>query len=60
MDTTPDATIEAAAKASPRSAQYGPVAEKVISSQPVKSFARQARREIGNQILRSPFGTRSR
>jgi len=36
------------------------VVEKVISSQPVKSFARQAGREIGNQILRSLFGTRSR
>jgi DNA helicase HerA-like ATPase len=34
--------------------------EKVISSQPVKSFARQAGREIGNQILRSIFGVRKR
>jgi len=36
------------------------VAEKVISSQPVKSFARQAGRELGNVILRSIFGTRKR
>jgi len=36
------------------------VVEKVIASQPVKSFARQAGREIGNQIPRSLFGTRSR
>ena len=36
------------------------VVEKVISSQPVKSFARQAGREIGNVILRSIFGTRRR
>jgi DNA helicase HerA-like ATPase len=36
------------------------VVEKVISSQPVKSFARQAGREIGNQILRSIFGVRKR
>ncbi|HZJ39382.1 MAG TPA: helicase HerA-like domain-containing protein, partial [Demequina sp.] len=36
------------------------VVEKVISSQPVKSFARQAGREIGQQILRSIFGTRRR
>lgn len=34
--------------------------EKVVSSQPVKSFARQAGREIGNVILRSLFGTRRR
>jgi len=112
MDPAPDATIEAAVEASPRSAQYGQlidresayellaakvaahdtavaeqaaaeaqakeestaahsgasqsrrpeksVVEKVISSQPVKSFARQAGREIGNQILRSLFGTRRR
>ncbi|NTV39475.1 MAG: DUF853 family protein, partial [Demequinaceae bacterium] len=114
MDPAPDATIEAAVKASPRSAKYATVVdresayellatrvaahdaevaeqaaaeaeakqesaaakkpsggsrptrqeksvvEKVISSQPVKSFARQAGREIGNQILRSIFGTRRR
>ncbi len=118
MDPAPDAVIEAAVTASPRSAQYGQVVdresayellaarvtahdtevaeqgaadakakdessvsrptgstssggsrsrrpeksvvEKVISSQPVKSFARQAGREIGNQILRSLFGTRRR
>jgi hypothetical protein len=114
MDPAPDVSIEAAVKASPRSAQYGQVVdresayemlaakvaahdtevaareaaeakaeeessaakttstsprstrreksvvEKVISSQPVKSFARQAGREIGNQILRSLFGTRRR
>ena len=114
MDPAPDATIDAAVKASPRSAKYGQVVdresayelltakvaahdkataeqeaaeakakeqsatakksspssrsrrqeksvvEKVITSQPVKSFARQAGREIGNQILRSIFGTRRR
>lgn len=112
MDPAPDASIEAAVKASPGSAKYATVidresayellaakvaahdtavadqaaaeaqakgestaahsggsqsrrpeksvVEKVISSQPVKSFARQAGREIGNQILRSLFGTTSR
>jgi hypothetical protein len=43
-----------------RKRQEKSVVEKVISSQPVKSFARQAGREIGNQILRSLFGTRKR
>jgi hypothetical protein len=36
------------------------VVEQVVTSQPVKTFARQAGRQIGNQILRSLFGTRSR
>lgn len=113
MEIAPEGTIEAAVKASPKSAQYGlvvdresayemlaarvavhdkevadqeaadaeapqesssghttsgsgsgrrekSIVEKVISSQPVKSFARQAGRELGNVILRSIFGTRGR
>ncbi|MCB2412441.1 DUF853 domain-containing protein [Demequina sp. TTPB684] len=36
------------------------VVEKVVTSQPVKTFARQAGREVGRQILRSVFGVLKR
>lgn len=36
------------------------VIEQVVTSQPVKSFAREAGRQIGKQILRSLFGVRGR
>ena len=49
-----------AAKTSGGGRREKSVIEKVVSSQPVKSFARQAGREIGNQILRSIFGVRRR
>jgi hypothetical protein len=36
------------------------VVEQVVTSQPVKTFARQAGREVGRQILRSLFGVLKR
>ncbi len=51
---------KAASKPSSSGRHEKSVIEKVITSQPVKSFARQAGREIGNQILRSIFGVRKR
>ena len=56
-----EATPKEETKPAPRSRRKEKsVVEQVITSQPVKSFARQAGREIGRQILRSVFGVRSR
>jgi len=59
-----EAADKADAKSSKKSTrskrQEKSVVEKVIASQPVKSFVSQAGRAIGNQILRSVFGVRSR